>query len=252
MTGALPPSWHIPVLILAGGLGTRLQPVLGQTPKVLAPIAGKPFLGYMLDLLERQGFRRVTLCLGHGAEAVASYASDGSAWGMAITCSVEPQPLGTAGAVRHALAAGRVDSNVLVLNGDTYPELDFAALIGFHRQKRAVATLALVHKDDTRDGGTVELVGDGRIVGFQEKSPAARPGLVSAGVYVFSPTIVERIPAGQPSSLERQTFPALVQAHEPIFGHVSPGAFYDIGTPERYRAFEQHVLASAPQSRGIT
>lgn len=233
-------------LILAGGLGTRLQPLLGQTPKVLAPVAGRPFLEHLLLLLRQQGLTDIVLSLGHGADAIQAHFGDGTPWGMHIIYTVEPEPLGTAGAVRHTLTGEYADANFLVLNGDTYAVLNYAGLLAFHQQQRqALATLALVQMADTCDYGTVELGPAGRIVAFQEKTARSESGLVSAGVYALHPAILAHIPAGRPVSLEKEVFPALVRTGEAIYGYVTKGTFYDIGTPERYRDFERQVEEGA-------
>ena len=228
-------------LILAGGLGTRLQPLLGQTPKALAPVAGRPFLEHLLRLLKQQGLIDMVLCLGHEAGAIQSHFGDGARWGVHITYAVEPEPLGTGGAVRYALTGGHADADFLVLNGDTYAVLDYAGLLAFHRQQQALATLALVPMADTQDYGTVQLGSAGRIVAFREKAGKQEGGLVSAGVYAFHLAILAHIPTGRPVSLEKEVFPALARAGLAIYGYVTDGTFYDIGTPERYREFERQV-----------
>jgi len=228
-------------LILAGGLGTRLQPLLGGTPKSLAPVAGRPFLEHLLLLLKRHGFTDVVLCLGHGADAIRSHFGDGARWGVHLTYSVEPEPLGTGGAVRHALVGRHANADFLVLNGDTYAVLNYAGLLAFHRQHQALATLVLVHTADTQDYGTVQLGPAGRIVAFREKASQSGDSLVSAGVYAFHPAILAHIPAGSLVSLEKEVFPALARAGLAIYGYVTEGVFYDIGTPERYRQFERQV-----------
>jgi NDP-sugar pyrophosphorylase family protein len=162
-----------------------------------------------------------------------------------ITYSVEPEPLGTGGAVRHALTGGYADTDFLVLNGDTYAVLDYAGFLAFHQQRQALATLALVRMADAWDYGTVERGPMGRIVAFREKAREPGGGLVSAGVYAFHPAILAHIPAGRPVSLEEETFPALVRAGRAIYGCITGGTFYDIGTPQRYREFERQVEEGA-------
>lgn len=216
----------IDVAILAGGLGTRLRPVLPDTPKVLAPVDGRPFLEILLAHLRRCGARRVILCVGHLAAQVEAWIAASPVEGFEIVVSREPAPLGTAGAVR--LAWPLMTSNpVLVLNGDTFCDCDYAAMVQVHR--RGGATLLCVHQPDASRYGAITVDDAGRVVSFEEKQQGpARPGLVSAGAYLFSMEILNRIAAGRGASLEHDVLPRLsflrAVRHD--------GAFIDIGLPE--------------------
>lgn len=230
------------VFILAGGLGTRIRPLFPDTPKALIPIRGKPFLEHQLQLLAGQGFRHFVLCLGYLAEQIIGYFGDGAKWGVAIEYSVEKSPLGTAGAIKNAARFFRETS--LVLNGDTYLEMDYRALIAYHKKQAEctgiIGTLALVEVEDASRYGSVIVGKDGRIIEFREKVPSLRQsGLINAGVYVFEPRFLDYIPAGRNVSLEKETLPTLLASGEKLFGFLVKGPFVDIGTPEGYHSLEK-------------
>jgi NDP-sugar pyrophosphorylase family protein len=220
-----------PVLLLVGGLGTRLQSVLPSTPKPLAPIDGVSFLQLLMLQLRSQGFRRMVMCTGHLADQIEAEFGDGCKWGLTIEYSRESQPLGTAGAIKFAAARVSKPVDVLVANGDSFLELDFHKLIQFHRQHGGLATLALRCVPDAARYGTVRVDAVNRVVGFSEKTGAQAPGLINGGVYVFKHSIFEHIPEG-PASLEKNIFPGIL-AHG-VYGLEQHGIFIDIGTPEDY------------------
>jgi len=216
-------------IVLCGGLGTRLRPVLADRPKALAEVGGRPFLEWLLLALAAQGVRRPILATGHLAHLVEAGVGDGARLGVRIRYSREAEPLGTAGALR--LAATLTPAPTLaVLNGDTYCRFDLAALRSAHRARAALATLWLEPVEDGGRFGTVELEADGRISGFREKAGGGGRPLASAGVYLVERSVVDRVPAGRPASLERDVFPAL--AGRGLFGVRGRGGFVDIGTPE--------------------
>ncbi len=219
--------------ILAGGLGTRLAAAGLDQPKVLAPVAERPFPSRILDWLGHLGLRRVVLCTGYRASDVRRALGD-RCGEIELLHSPEPAPLGTGGALRHALphlAAGPV----LVLNGDSFCPLDLDAFERAHLLRPAHATIAVSAVPDVRASGSVALGRDDRVVGFREKDPAGGAGLANAGVYLIERTLIERIPADRPVSLERELLPAWL-ARYPVFAFRSGAAFHDIGTPERWAA----------------
>ena len=223
---------EVPVAILAGGLGTRLREVVADRPKVLAEIHGRPFVAYLLDQLAAAGFRDVVLCTGWQAEAVE--AALGRTHGpLSLRYSREPAPLGTAGALRHALPA-LAGELVLVMNGDSYCDADLGAALEAHQARAAEATLVLVEVPDTSRYGRVELDAAGAICRFVEKQAAGGPGWINAGIYFLARTRLARIPPGVALSLEREVFPGWVG--EGLVGLRTHAAFLDIGTPESYAA----------------
>jgi NDP-sugar pyrophosphorylase family protein len=239
------------VFILAGGLGTRLRAMFPDQPKAMVPIAGRPFLEHQVTLLARQSFRDIVFCVGYRSQQIAEYFGDGAGWGVRISYCLEPQPLGTAGALKHA--AEFWSGSVLVLNGDTYLDTDYQALVAQHRGRAAqgaIGTVGLMHVADCSRYGQVLLAPDGRIRRFEEKKEApAGAGLVNAGVYVLEPGILEAIPAGRAVSMEYETFPALQESSAGLYGVALDGKIIDIGTPEGYTALEQYLnrQPSAPR-----
>jgi len=217
-------------VILAGGRGTRLKEVLPDRPKAIAPVSGRPFLYYQLAFLARQGFTDIVLCVGYLHEQIRDYFQDGSSLGVRLTYSVENEPLGTAGALKHAQHL--LDETFLVLNGDTYLSVNLEDVINYHAQGPQVATLTLVYAEDAGQYGKVTINQSGYITVFAEKSVPG-PGLINAGLYLFDPSVLECIPAGHAASLERETLPLLVEKRL-LRGYVVEGYYVDIGTPETY------------------
>jgi NDP-sugar pyrophosphorylase family protein len=229
-----------PTLILAGGLGTRLRAIIGDLPKPMAPVAGRPFLEYQIAALRAQGLTDIVLSVGYRHELIAAHFGDGSAFGVRIACVVEDRPLGTGGAVRLAaatMASLRARAACLILNGDTYFEADFNGLIGRHLAAHAPATLALIHVPDAGRYGSVALDPAGVITGFAEKGGAGA-GLINAGAYAVSPAFLGGLPPEPtPLSLERDVFPALAERGQ-LRGVVMSGLNIDIGVPDSYARFD--------------
>jgi NDP-sugar pyrophosphorylase family protein len=222
------------VFILAGGPGTRIRAEFPDLPKPLIPICGKPFLERQISLLAEQGFSQFTLCVGYRASQIMEYFGAGTAWGVSLTYSVEPTPLGTAGALKHAASA--FHETTLVLNGDTYLDVDYRAVIDYHNRQtpEVVGTLALVEVPDSARFGEVRVADDSRIAAFDEKVTGRDgPGLINAGAYVLEPRVLDLIPSGRASSLERDIFPALAAVGQ-LGGTIVTGSFVDIGTPAGY------------------
>ena len=215
------------VIILAGGLGQRLRHVTGDTQKVMAPIAGKPFLRWLLDCLTDRGARRFVLAVGYRAEQIEAYFG-ASYNGAELVYSREETPLGTGGAIRQALEMCRTE-DVIVLNGDTFFDVNLSALLRAHREKRAALTLSLKPMTDFDRYGTVSVGADGRITGFHEKKPV-REGLVNGGVYAIRRDAADAMPEGR-FSFEKEVLEPLAL---PAFGVVSDGYFIDIGVPGDY------------------
>jgi len=216
-------------IVLAGGLGTRLASRLHGLPKPMAPVAGRPFLEILLTQLRRSGCTRVLLSVGHQHTVIQDHFG-ASFHGLEIDYVVESVPLGTGGAIRLALAQAREES-VLVLNGDTFLDADYAAMLRFHASEGAAVTLAVVHCDDvSRYGGvTIE---DQRIVGFQEKGSSGS-GWISAGTYVLARNLAWPSALPEKFSIETDFFMPEVARLRPAAYRVD-GFFLDIGIPEDY------------------
>lgn len=223
--------------VLAGGLGTRLKPRFGDLPKPIAPIGGRPFLARQLEWLGARGVRRAVILAGHGADQLQA-ALGTEVGGVTLEWSVEPEPLGTGGAL--ALAARFVDGPALVVNGDTLAEADPWTLERDRWERGAIGSVALFRVDDATSRGRVECGDGGRVERFVEKDPAfAGPAWVNGGAYAFSPALWNHLPAGA-HSLERDVLPTLA-ARGRLHGLACPGRFWDIGTPEDWARAEKEL-----------
>ena len=221
--------------ILAGGAGSRLRTVVPDLPKVLAPVAGRPFLHYPLDHLAAQGFRRVVLCTGYLGEMIKE--SLGTSYrGMRLLYSCDYRPLGTAGALLQALPL-LASETVLILNGDSFVEADLKASLQWHQRRHARATVLLARAEDATRYGRVEVSGDGRIEAFCEKDGASGPAWINSGYYWFQREAIADLVPDEPRSLEHDVLPRWI-GHG-LFGCTEPGRFLDIGVPEDYARAEQ-------------
>lgn len=218
-------------IVLVGGEGTRLRPLTETIPKPLIPLVDRPFLDHVLGHLARHGIHEVLLSSSYLEESFVPFIH-----GRGITWIGEPAPLGTAGASANAMVEGGLKDTFLVLNGDILTDLDLTALVDFHRDRGAAATIALEALDDARPYGLVSVGDGGRVLEFREKPQGDDPvpGLINAGTYVLEPEALDRVPPGQPVSIERATFPDLIASGEPVFGFVSRSYWMDLGTPEKY------------------
>jgi len=222
-------------ILLVGGLGTRLRPLTDNTAKPMLNVAGVPLVRHQIERARRAGVEHVVLATSYRAETFAETLGDGSGLGLRIDYAVESEPLGTGGAIRNAaeLLESGPDEPVLVLNGDIIDGHDLAAQIEQHRTADADVTLYLTRVDDPRDYGSVPTEGE-RVVAFREKSPEPVSDQINAGCYVFRRSLLDAIPAGKVVSVERETFPELLDAGHRVLGHVSDAYWRDLGTPESY------------------
>jgi NDP-sugar pyrophosphorylase family protein len=229
----------IDAAILAGGLGTRIKGVLGNCPKVLAPVGERIFLDILLDHLLRAGIGRAVLCLGHLAEKVIEHLAAAPP-PLAVEMVIEDEPLGTAGALR--LARPWLNSNpVLVLNGDSWTDADLAAFANAHSASGAMASLLCVEVPDCGRYGRVEVGIDGRLVRYVEKDPDFHgPGAISAGIYLFSQGLLEELMRRPGPSLERDILQQLPPGQ--VHAFIAKGArFIDIGTPESLKEAKEVI-----------
>jgi len=235
----------VQALILAGGEGTRLRPLTLTVPKPVMPLAGRPFLTFMLDWLGRHGVDDVILSCGFLADGVERVLGDRHG-AMRLRYVNEEEPLGTAGPLRLAADEGVIQERLFVLNGDVLTDIDLSAQVELHESSRALATLALIAVEDTASYGVVPTAADARVEAFLEKSPGPAPtDRINAGAYVIERQLVERIPSGRAVSFEREVFPALIAESGPprLFGYPAEGYWIDIGTPERYLESTHDLLA---------
>ena len=232
--------------MLAGGEGTRLRPLTYTTPKPVMPLAGRPFLTFMLDWAHSHGVEEVILSCGFMSDDVKRVLGD-IYDGMRLRYVVEEEPLGTAGPVRLAHDEGLLEERLLVLNGDVLTDIDLTAELEQHERLGASATLALYPVDDTSSYGVVPTAEDGAVEAFIEKGGGEAPtNRINAGAYVIEREVVDRIPAGRSVSFEREVFPSLVG--EGLYGYAAAGYWIDIGTPERYLEATWDLLAGRASS----
>jgi mannose-1-phosphate guanylyltransferase len=233
-------------LVLAGGEGTRLRPLTYTTPKPVMPLAGRPFLSFMLGWLQRHGVEEAILSCGFLSDGVRRVLGD-IYQGMRLRYVVEKEPLGTAGPVRLALDEGLLEERLLVLNGDVLTDMDLTAELAFHADRGARATLALVAVDDTSGYGVVPTDEDGRVEAFLEKAEGAAPtNRINAGAYVIEREVADGIEPGRAVSFELEIFPRLVG--DGLYGWHAEGYWIDIGTPDRYLESTYDLLSGRVES----
>jgi mannose-1-phosphate guanylyltransferase len=244
-------------VVLVGGEGTRLRPLTYTTPKSLLPIANQPFLERQLAWLEAHGVNEVVLSLGYLPDAFKKHFPDGRCGGVRLSYAVEGKPLGTAGGIRYAAEEGGIDERFVVCNGDVLTDLDLGSMIAFHETSGAKATIALTQVDDPSAFGVVPTRSDGEVVGFIEKPPRdlAPTNWINAGIYVLEPDLVHRVPPRVNVSIERETFPRMVESRGSLFGFSARGYWLDIGTPGKYVQAHADALAGRlgdPPAPGAT
>jgi NDP-sugar pyrophosphorylase family protein len=231
-------------VLLAGGLGTRLRPLTLNTPKSIVPIFDRPFLHYQIDLLRHvPEVDEIILSLNYQPDRIERIMGDGSAAGVRLRYLVEPEPLGTAGAIK--FAEPYLDGSVIVFNGDVLTDIDLAAVVRLHRARRARSTIVLAAVDNPSAYGLVETDGEGNVRRFLEK-PSAQEiscNTINAGIYVLEPETFDRIPAATNWSIERKYFPSLVERAETFVAYVHQGYWLDIGTPAQYIRAHRDIMA---------
>jgi NDP-sugar pyrophosphorylase family protein len=228
---------RIDALVLAGGLGTRIRPVLGDIPKLLAPIGRRTYLDHLLDWLASFGAHRVVLGLGHLSNKVTDHLHAHPRSDVALSWVAEPTPLGTAGAIRFVRPELRSDP-VLIINGDSFADVDLCAMLRSHCQRGASATILCAEVGNANRYGRVQVDAGGVIQGFLEKEETFHgPAVVNAGIYFLSAKLLDHIAAGSAKSLEREVF-----EREPagsLAAFFSSSGFIDIGTPESFAQAEE-------------
>ena len=219
-------------LILCGGLGTRLSPLISHIPKCMAAVNGKPFLDYVVQGLIDDGVSKIIFCVGHLKNSIISRYT---VWpGCQTLFSEEESPLGTGGAIKNALSFLNRD-NFLVLNGDSFCKINLKNLMAFHNLKLSTASLVLTKSNSRNDVGKVFLGKDGVILSFNEKSNAINlaDGYVNTGIYVFNKQFFQKLKDNYPLSLEEDVMPLMIKNYK-CYGFLSESELLDIGTPERY------------------
>ena len=221
----------ITAVILAGGLGTRLRSVVSKQPKVIAYVNNQPFIFFLLKQLDNIGLNKVVICTGYMSEAVKK--EIGNKYNnLDIIYSVEEKPLGTGGALRLAMPLINTP-RVLVMNGDSYLDIELNVFAEWALRKKANVALCLVKMEDTKRFGRVVIKDENRIKSFEEKDENATPGYINAGIYILKKELLKTTPVNEFISIERDLFPNWLNKN--IYGYICNNKFLDIGTPESYK-----------------
>ncbi|HHW47331.1 MAG TPA: NDP-sugar synthase [Clostridiaceae bacterium] len=229
-------------LFLAGGLGTRLKPITNELPKPMVPIMGKPLLERNIKNLKKHGIDEVILSTCYKPQKIREYFEDGSKFGVKISYICEDIPLGTGGAVKNAQEF--FDDTFLVFNSDIISDINISEIIRFHKEKGALATIAATEVDNPSAYGVIEQDEKGFITAFKEKPlpHETNSNLINAGIYVFEPDLFNEIPAGRVVSIERETFPLLLEKGYKIAVYNKCSYWLDLGTPEKYMKAHKDIL----------
>ena len=229
-------------VILVGGLGTRLRPLTCNTPKPMIPLVNQPFIEYMLETLRDQGITEAVLAVQYLADRFREVLGDGSRLGMKLHIVEEPEPRGTAGAVKNVERL--LDDTTFVFNGDVMTDLDLQAMLAYHRERGSACTIALTPVEDPTAFGLVETDATGRIQRFLEKP---RPedvttNMINAGTYIIEPHVFRYVPPSQHYMFERGLFPVMLQTSDPMYGFASRSYWADVGKPQTYLEVHHDIL----------
>lgn len=224
-------------VILAGGPGVRLQSIIKDIPKPMAPVAERPFLEYLILQLIKSEIKEIILSVGYKRDVIMAYFGNGDKLGVKMSYSEEDVLLGTGGAIKKAFSLAN-DEQFIVMNGDSFLQIDFNNFISFHKKQQAQATIGLVYVSDASRFGRVEINDENEVIDFMEKE-SGRGGFINGGVYILNSKIVSNIPEGR-VSLEDEVFPSMLK--NGLKGMVVNNFFIDIGIPDDYLA-----ICSSPQ-----
>ena len=233
---------NMKALFLAGGFGTRLKPITNDLPKPMVPIMGKPLLERNIEKLKKYGVDEIVLSTCYKPGKIRNYFKDGSKLGVKISYITEDMPLGTAGAVKNAQRF--FDDTFLVFNADILSDIDISEMIRFHKERGALATIAATQVENPSDYGVIEHDKDGCITAFKEKPGphVSSSNLINAGVYIFEPQILDEIPGGRAVSIERETYPMLLQKGFKLAVYDRCSYWLDLGTPGKYLKAHRDIL----------
>jgi NDP-sugar pyrophosphorylase family protein len=237
-------------MILAAGVGSRLDPLTRNVPKPLVPIINRPVMEYLIELLVRHGFTEIMVNLHYLGDQIAAYFEDGSRWGAHIHWAYEDRLWGDAGSLKRAEDFFK-DETFLVIGGDDLTDMDLSRLLKTHREKKALATIALSIVDDPSEYGIVLMNEEGRIIRFLEKpkGEVIFSNTANTGVYVFEPAIFELIPHDVFYLFGKQVFPMLLEQKLPLFGHLTAAYWRDVGNLKVYQQTHRDMLEGRVKAR---
>ena len=234
-------------ILLVGGFGTRLAPLTAHTPKPMLHVAGIPFTEHQIAKARAAGITEIVLATSYLAEVFEPYFGDGSRFGIKISYAVEEVALGTGGAIRNAAACLEGSGPVVIFNGDVLSSHDLSAQMSQHLALGADVSLYLTEVPDARAFGAVELEGN-RITTFNEKMENPPTNIINAGCYIFNREVIDEIPAGRVVSVERETFPGLLERGAKVVGYVDRSYWLDIGTPAALLKATRDLITGTAQS----
>lgn len=232
-------------ILLVGGMGTRLHPLTLETPKPMLPVAGVPFTEHQIVKAREAGIEQIVLATSFKAEIFKPYFGDGTDFGIKIKYAVEASPLGTGGAIRNAAKALEGEGLVAIFNGDVLTGHNLDGQFEFHELNKADVSLYLTEVPDARAFGAVELDKTNRVLAFNEKMENPPTNIINAGCYIFTREIINRIPEHKIVSVERETFPQLLESGAKVFGFVDRSYWLDIGTPAALLKATRDLLSGA-------
>src|SRR3984885_4299750 len=229
-------------VIMAGGEGTRLRPLTSNQPKPMMPLVNRPMIEHIIGLLKKHGFEEIVVTVAFQANTIRTYFGNGAEFGVRMVYATEEMPLGTAGSVRNAM--DELKEPFLVISGDVLTDIDLAAIVEFHRERKALVTIGLKAMENPLEFGIVITKEDGSIERFLEKPSWGQvfSDTINTGIYVLEPEIFDFIPEQGPSDFSGDVFPAVLSAGRPIYGWVSEGYWEDVGTTEAYLKAHNDVL----------
>src|SRR5687767_1960442 len=215
---------------MAGGEGTRLRPLTSNQPKPMMPIANRPMMEHIVELLKEHGFEDIVVTVAFLANTIRNYFGDGSEFGVRMVYATEETPLGTAGSVRNAMAELE-DERFLVISGDVLTDIDLSAVVRFHEEKGALATIGLKSMENPLEFGIVITREDGSIERFLEKPTWGQvfSDTINTGIFVLEPEIFDAIPPDRPVDFSSEVFPRLLDDGQPVFGAIAAGYWEDVG-----------------------
>lgn len=234
-------------ILLVGGFGTRLAPLTNLTPKPMLPVAGIPFTEHQISKARAAGITEIVLATSYLAEVFEPYFGNGEKFGIRISYAVEEEALGTGGAIRNAAQHLRGDGPVFIFNGDVLSSHDLNAQLALHQSGAADATLHVTEVDDARAFGVVEMQSD-QILTFNEKMENPPSKIINAGCYIFNPDLIDSIPADRVVSVERETFPGLINQGARLLGYLDSSYWLDIGTPAALLRATADLISGKAQS----
>jgi mannose-1-phosphate guanylyltransferase len=226
----------------------RLRPLTEDRPKSVVPVLNLPAIEHTFAYLKQYGVEDIILALNYLPDVIKSYFGDGSRCGVHLTYCLEKEPMGTAGAVKNA--AAYLDGSFFVMNGDIFTDLNLTEMLSFHREKKAMATIALTWVDNPSAFGVVETDSNRKVKRFIEKPPLAEATThwINAGTYILESEMLKYIPPNQHYMFEKGLFPALLEAGEPVYGYPYRGFWLDMGNPGAYYSINIDLMMSKVKS----